>query len=146
MSYPDSRQCQSHCRHSYWCFAQFSLVAMAPLMCHTQQYHLERVVKYFHYNGNFFLSIFFFFFSFCDFKNYLVIVHLFWYLFLSIFIWPSSVGAAFCGMKEWNILFNYALNTFYLQLYGVRHVVRDHSDRKRERKLTATTTWVTLFN
>ena len=30
--------------------------------------------------------------------------------------------------KEGNVLFNDALNTFYLQLYGVRHMVKDHSD------------------
>ena len=30
--------------------------------------------------------------------------------------------------KEGNVLFNDALNTFYLQLYGVRHMVTDHSD------------------
>ena len=29
---------------------------------------------------------------------------------------------------ERNILFNDALNTFYLRLYGVRHMVKDHSD------------------
>ena len=27
-----------------------------------------------------------------------------------------------------NVLFNDALNTFYLRLYGVRHMVKDHSD------------------
>ena len=27
-----------------------------------------------------------------------------------------------------NVLFNDALNTFYLQLYGIRHMVKDHSD------------------
>ena len=27
-----------------------------------------------------------------------------------------------------NVLFNDALNTFYLRLYGVRHMVNDHSD------------------
>ena len=32
--------------------------------------------------------------------------------------------------KEGNVLFNNALNTFYLQLYGIRHVVKDHSDSK----------------
>ena len=32
------------------------------------------------------------------------------------------------GRKEGNVLFNDALNTFYLQLYGVRHMVKDHSD------------------
>ncbi len=30
-----------------------------------------------------------------------------------------------------NVLFNDALNTFYLRLYGVRHMVKDHSDRER---------------
>ena len=30
--------------------------------------------------------------------------------------------------KEGNALFNDALNTFYLQLYGVKHMVKDHSD------------------
>ena len=32
------------------------------------------------------------------------------------------------GRKEGNALFNDALNTFYLRLYGVRHMVKDHSD------------------
>ena len=35
------------------------------------------------------------------------------------------------GMKEGNVLFNEALNAFYLRLYGVRHMVKDHSDSKR---------------
>ena len=30
--------------------------------------------------------------------------------------------------RERNVLFNDALNTFYLRLYGVRHMVKDHSD------------------
>ena len=30
--------------------------------------------------------------------------------------------------KEGNVLFNDAFNTFYLRLYGVRHMVKDHSD------------------
>ena len=34
--------------------------------------------------------------------------------------------------KEGNTLFNNALNTFYLRLYGVRHMVKDHSDSKRK--------------
>ena len=33
--------------------------------------------------------------------------------------------------KEGNVLFNDALNTFYLQLYGVRHMVKDHSDSEK---------------
>ena len=32
------------------------------------------------------------------------------------------------GVKEGTILFNDALNTYYLQLYDVRHMVKDHSD------------------
>ena len=46
--------------------------------------------------------------------------------------------------RERDVLFNDALNTFYLQLYDVRHMVKDHSDsekgnplpphRERERK------------
>ena len=28
--------------------------------------------------------------------------------------------------------FNEVLNTFYLRLYGVGHMVKDHSDRERE--------------
>ena len=40
--------------------------------------------------------------------------------------------------KEGNVLFNEALNTFYLRLYGVRHMVKDHSDSERK---PAATTW-----
>ena len=32
---------------------------------------------------------------------------------------------------EGNVLFNDALNTFYLRLYGVRQMVKDHSDSER---------------
>ena len=32
---------------------------------------------------------------------------------------------------EGNVLFNNALNTFYLRLYGVRYMVKDHSDSER---------------
>ena len=39
------------------------------------------------------------------------------------------------GKKEGNVLFNDVLNTFYLQLYGIRHMVMDHSDRKRRNLL-----------
>ena len=38
-----------------------------------------------------------------------------------------------CNEKErkGNVLFNDALNIFYLRLYGVRHMVKDHSDSDR---------------
>ena len=35
------------------------------------------------------------------------------------------------GRKEGNVLFYDALNTFYLRLYGVGHMVEDHSDSER---------------
>ena len=35
-------------------------------------------------------------------------------------------------LQEGNILFNDALNTFYLRLYGVRHMVKDHSIAREE--------------
>ena len=33
--------------------------------------------------------------------------------------------------KEGNVLFNDALNTFYLRLYGIRHMVTDLSDSEK---------------
>ena len=41
------------------------------------------------------------------------------------------------GRKEMdgNVLFNDALNTFYLRLYGVRHMVKDHSDSEKSNLL-----------
>ena len=36
-----------------------------------------------------------------------------------------------CGRKEGNVLFNDALNTFYLRLYGVRRMVKNHSDSEK---------------
>ena len=39
-------------------------------------------------------------------------------------------------MKEGYVLFNDALNTFYLRLYGVRHMVKDHSDSERGNPLS----------
>ena len=39
------------------------------------------------------------------------------------------------GRKEGNVLFNDALNTFYLWLYRIRHMVKDHSDSERRNLL-----------
>ena len=44
-------------------------------------------------------------------------------IFICLFLSVSNEG-----MKEGNVLFNDALNTFYLRLYGVIHMVKDHSD------------------
>ena len=38
------------------------------------------------------------------------------------------------GRKEGNVLFNDALNRFYLRLYGIWHMVKDHSESERGRK------------
>ena len=38
--------------------------------------------------------------------------------------------------KEGNVLFNDALNTFYLRLYGVRHMAKYHTDSERGNPLT----------
>ena len=43
--------------------------------------------------------------------------------------------------KEGNVLFNDALNTFYLRLYGVGRMIKNHSDTDRKR---AAATWATL--
>ena len=39
----------------------------------------------------------------------------------------------FCQEKERDVLFNDALNTFYLRLYG--HMVKDHSDSEKGNQL-----------
>ena len=53
---------------------------------------------------------------------------------------PLSLSEWFftiCPMpyKEGNVLFNDALNTFYLRLYGIRHMVKDHSDSEKRNPL-----------
>ena len=45
--------------------------------------------------------------------------------------WAQIVTLHGEGRKEGNILFNDALNTFYLRLYGVRHMVKYHTDSER---------------
>ena len=37
-----------------------------------------------------------------------------------------------CYSKDETVLFNGTLNTFYLRLYGVGHMVKDHSDSREE--------------
>ena len=46
---------------------------------------------------------------------------------------PMSKQADCLPDRERNVLFNDALNTFYLRLCGVRHMVKDHSDSERDR-------------
>ena len=49
---------------------------------------------------------------------------------LSLFIY-SFIYLLFKREREINVLFNDALNTFYLRLYGVRHMVKEHSDSEK---------------
>ena len=47
-----------------------------------------------------------------------------------------SVHSSFTdGRKEGNVLFNDALNTFHLRLYGITHMVKDHSEEARCRHM-----------
>ena len=60
--------------------------------------------------------------------------HLWSYIFASVL----KSDALFCinsNRKEGNVLFNDALNTFYIRLYGVRHMVKDHSDSEKRNPL-----------
>ena len=43
----------------------------------------------------------------------------------------SLISSVASPRKEGNVLFNDALNTFYLRLYGVRHMDKDHSDSEK---------------
>ena len=45
----------------------------------------------------------------------------------TIYSYETNIGKE----MEGNVLFNDALNTFYLQLYGIRHMVKDHLDSER---------------
>ena len=42
-----------------------------------------------------------------------------------------SIESVLSTGKEGNVLFNDALKTFYLRLYGVSHMVKDHSDSEK---------------
>ena len=42
-----------------------------------------------------------------------------------------SVSTSVKVRKEGNVLYNDTLNTFYLRLYGVRHMVKYHTDSER---------------
>ena len=43
----------------------------------------------------------------------------------------EMVWGGISGQHRDNVLFNDSLNTFYLRLYGVRHMVKDHSDSEK---------------
>ena len=45
--------------------------------------------------------------------------------------WLTARVLLYAPERERNVLFNDALNIFYLRLYGVRHMVKDHSDSEK---------------
>ena len=53
-------------------------------------------------------------------------IHTTIYIIIRIQYFSSRAG------KEGNVLFNDTLNTFYLRLYGITHMVKYHSDSERE--------------
>ena len=51
-----------------------------------------------------------------------------------LFSYNSNIKLTPCAIlikQEGNILFNDTLNTFYLRLYTVRHIVEDYSESER---------------
>ena len=58
----------------------------------------------------------------------------------------TSQSKCYYENKEGNVLFKDALNTFYLRLYGVRHMVKDHSDSERGNPLPQNKTVIVLEN
>ena len=49
------------------------------------------------------------------------------------------------GRKEGNVLFSDILDTFYLHLYGIKRMVKDHSDSKGRKEMFYLTTHSTHF-
>ena len=52
-------------------------------------------------------------------------------VFCDLWIFGSIFKYLKLSNRERNVLFNDALNTFYLRLYGVRHMVKGHSDSEK---------------
>ena len=68
-------------------------------------------------------------FSITIFSFFLINVRLYWRW---KYYCPQTSTLQPVGRKEGNVLFNDALNTFYLRLYGVRHMVKGHSIAREE--------------
>ena len=80
----------------------------------------------FHFISFLFISFHFIFVSF----HFHFIFILFYFIFIFYFIFLMKFLKHF-NRSIRNVLFNDALNTFYLRLYGVRHMVKDHSDSEK---------------
>ena len=58
-------------------------------------------------------------------------IHTYIHKYIHTYIHTSIHTCIYSYERDRNILFNDALNTFYLRLYGVRHMVKDHSDSEK---------------
>ena len=57
-----------------------------------------------------------------------------------------AAGSTWKYFKIGNVIFKDTLNTFYLQLYGVSHMVKDHSDSERGNPLLTIHEQIFLIN
>ena len=58
---------------------------------------------------------------------------------MGLALWVTETNSVIHRVeRERNVLFNDTLNTFYLRLYGVRHMVKDHSDTEKRKPAAAT--------
>ena len=53
------------------------------------------------------------------------------YIYIYVCVCVCVCVCVYVTERERNVLFNDALNTFYLRLYDVRHMVKDHSDSEK---------------
>ena len=60
-----------------------------------------------------------------------VYVYMCMYMYICVHMYVCGNVCMYVRERERNVLFNDALNTFYLRLYGVRHMVKDHSDSEK---------------
>ena len=63
--------------------------------------------------------------------NSLEVLYVVLLLLFTDYLTPCRCTCLYHTWKEGNVSFNNTLNTFYLWLYGVRHMVKDHSDSER---------------
>ena len=61
-----------------------------------------------------------------------IFVYRYVYIYACMYVcYKKYLDMGHSDMRERNVLFNNALNIFYLRLYGVRHMVKDHSDSEK---------------
>ena len=63
--------------------------------------------------------------------SYCIVVHRVYTVLILIGLYVIVAHLISWERDQGNVLFNDALNTFYLRLYGVGHMIKDHSDSER---------------